>query len=145
MSIGTEQGEVLIPTVVGGRVVSDQQAIEHFRRTGENFGTFRSVQDADAYAKALHDYHAGILQRERGGKIGFTGVPGERVTSTVRTPAHNRSVGGVPNSYHLRGLARDSVPPAGMSMNEYHRRLVAMNPHLEVINEGDHIHMEPRG
>jgi hypothetical protein len=66
------------------------------------------------------------------------------VTSTKRSVAHNRSVGGVPNSYHLSGRARDSVPPPGMSMSEYYRRLKAANPHLDVINEGDHIHMEPR-
>lgn len=72
------------------------------------------------------------------------GIPGETVTSTRRSPARNRAVGGVPNSYHLTGQARDSVPPPGMSMNEYHRRLKAANPHLDVINEGDHIHMEPR-
>lgn len=73
------------------------------------------------------------------------GINGERVTSTTRSAARNKAVGGVANSYHLTGRARDSVPPPGMSMSEYARRLQAMNPHLEVINEGDHVHMEPRG
>jgi hypothetical protein len=73
------------------------------------------------------------------------GIPGERVTSTTRSAARNRAVGGVANSYHLTGQARDSVPPPGMGMAEYARRLQAANPHLEVINEGDHVHMEPRG
>lgn len=73
------------------------------------------------------------------------GISGERVTSTTRTAARNRAVGGTPNSYHLTGQARDSVPPPGMGMAEYARRLKAMNPHLDVINEGDHVHMEPRG
>lgn len=72
------------------------------------------------------------------------GLSGERITSTRRSAAHNRQVGGVPNSYHLTGQARDSVPPPGMSMSEYHRQLKRLNPHLDVINEGDHIHMEPR-
>ena len=82
---------------------------------------------------------------------GFEGLPGETVTSTYRDPAKNRSVGGVANSYHMRRypdgrpMARDSVPPAGMSMNEYAQRLRAANPHLQVLNEKDHVHMEPRG
>lgn len=76
---------------------------------------------------------------------GFRGVPGERITSTRRSAADNRRVGGVPNSYHLTGQARDSVPPPGMSMAAYHRKLKAENPHLDVINEGDHVHMEPKG
>lgn len=73
------------------------------------------------------------------------------MTSTYRDPAHNRRVGGVPNSFHTRKgpdgkpLARDSVPPPGMSMGAYAALLRRQNPHLDVINEGDHVHMEPRG
>ena len=87
----------------------------------------------------------------RGGNPGFQGLSGETVTSTYRSPAHNREVGGVANSYHMRRyadgspMARDSVPPKGMSMAEYARRLKAANPNMEVINEGDHVHMEPKG
>lgn len=82
---------------------------------------------------------------------GFRGIEGETITSTYRDPARNARVGGVANSYHMRrdangnAMARDSVPPRGMSMAEYHRRLQAANPHMQVINEGDHVHMEPRG
>ena len=38
------------------------------------------------------------------------GLPGERVTSTLRSPARNKAVGGVANSFHLTGQARDSLP-----------------------------------
>lgn len=54
------------------------------------------------------------------------------------------------NSYHTRRgangepLAVDSVPPRGMSMNAYAAKLRRENPGLDVINEGDHVHMEPR-
>lgn len=53
-------------------------------------------------------------------------------------------MGGKPNSFHLTGQARDSVPPPGMSMAAYAAQLQRLNPHLKVINEGDHVHMEPR-
>lgn len=72
------------------------------------------------------------------------GIPGETITSTLRSAARNRKVGGVANSYHLTGRARDSVPPRGMSMSAYAAQLRRLNPDLEVINEGDHVHMEPR-
>jgi hypothetical protein len=84
-------------------------------------------------------------------RAGFRGVSGERITSTFRNASHNKRVGGVPNSYHMvrdaqgRPMARDSVPPPGMSMAAYAAELQRRNPHLEVINEGDHVHMEPRG
>ena len=74
-----------------------------------------------------------------------SGIPGERITSTRRSAGRNKAVGGVANSYHLSGRARDSVPPKGMGMAEYYRRLKAANPNLDVINEGDHIHLEPKG
>lgn len=67
------------------------------------------------------------------------------MTSTRRSPERNKAVGGVPNSYHLSGRARDSIPPPGMSMAEYAAELRRLNPNLDVINEGDHVHMEPRG
>lgn len=82
--------------------------------------------------------------------VAFKGLNGEQVTSGYRSPTHNKRVGGVANSFHTRRdsqgrpLARDSVPPRGMSMAEYARRLQALNPNMQVINEGDHVHMEPR-
>lgn len=82
--------------------------------------------------------------------VAFQGIDGERITSTFRNPAHNERVGGVPNSYHTRrfsdgsAMARDSVPPPGMSMAAYAAQLQRLNLHMEVINEGDHVHMEPR-
>lgn len=72
-------------------------------------------------------------------------MPGERVASTTRTAARNRAVGGVANSYHLSGRARDSVPPPGMSMAAYVAQLKRLNPNMDVINEGDHVHLEPKG
>jgi len=79
------------------------------------------------------------------------GINPAGVTSTYRSPEHNRRVGGVPNSFHTRRgvngepLAMDSVPPKGMSMAQYHAKLKALNPGMDVINEGDHVHIEPRG
>lgn len=73
------------------------------------------------------------------------GIPGERVTSTLRSPARNKAVGGKANSYHLSGRARDSVPPPGMSMSAYAAQLRRLNPGMDVINEGDHVHIEPKG
>lgn len=67
------------------------------------------------------------------------------MTSTRRSAARNRKVGGVANSYHLSGMARDSVPPPGVGMAAYAAMLRRQNPHLDVINEGDHVHIEPRG
>lgn len=55
ISIGTTQGEVLIPTIgPNGEDWTPEQAIEHYQQTGENFGVFDNPDDATAYAQDLH-------------------------------------------------------------------------------------------
>jgi hypothetical protein len=71
-------------------------------------------------------------------------IPGIVVTSRQRTPEKNRAVGGVPNSYHLTNNARDFVPPKGMDMRTLAAELKALyGSDYDVINEGNHIHVEP--
>ena len=64
-----------------------------------------------------------------------------RVTSTYRSPEHNREVGGVPNSYHLRGRAIDIARAPGvnhmMIKAAYQRAGYNL---VESLDEGDHSH-----
>ena len=64
-----------------------------------------------------------------------------RVTSTLRTPAHNRRVGGVRNSFHLRGRAIDIARRPGVT----HAQIAAAFRNagyrlIESLDEGDHSH-----
>jgi hypothetical protein len=67
MSFNDDSGkEVLIPTVVGNQVVSSQEAINHYYKTGEHLGIFNSPAEATTYAQQLHnDYAAGKYDRAR--------------------------------------------------------------------------------
>lgn len=59
MSIGTDEGEILIPQVSDdGRIMEQEEAIEAFKRTGRHLGIFRSPEAADAFAQQLHEQQA---------------------------------------------------------------------------------------
>ena len=64
-----------------------------------------------------------------------------RVTSTYRSPQHNRRVGGVRNSFHLSGRAIDIARRPGVS----HAQIAAAYRNagyylIESLDEGDHSH-----
>lgn len=66
MSIGEDGREVLIPTVsMDGRIMSDDDAIGNYERTGQNLGAFSDVAGADAYASRLHDQQAAYGTADR--------------------------------------------------------------------------------
>ena len=59
MSIGVDGKEVLIPTVVWdengkAKKLTEEEAIEHYYKTGQHLGIFDSVSDANKYANKLH-------------------------------------------------------------------------------------------
>jgi len=58
ITVGTDDGAVLLPTVVGGKVVSNADAIAHYRKTGEHLGKFDSEDEANSYAERLHKSQA---------------------------------------------------------------------------------------
>lgn len=87
MSIGTDKGEVLIPMVIGGKVVGKKEAIRHYEQTGEHLGIFDTPEHATAYARALHEQQA----HEYGGAAthnnpGNLRVPGSMEFQSFATP-----------------------------------------------------------
>ena len=53
-SIEIDGLEVLLPTVIDGEIVSEEEAIEHFFASGEHLGMFRYPEAAEVYAFWLH-------------------------------------------------------------------------------------------
>lgn len=66
VSVATDIGETLIPQVIDGKIVSLNKAIAHFRKTGENLGSFDSVAAANAYAERLHQQQEKFYAAGRG-------------------------------------------------------------------------------
>ena len=64
-----------------------------------------------------------------------------QVTSTYRSPEHNRRVGGVANSYHLRGRAIDIARRPGVAHWQIAAAYRTAGYSLaESLDEGDHSH-----
>jgi len=75
------------------------------------------------------------------GMIKGIGARWGQVTSTFRSAAHNRRVGGVANSYHLRGRAIDIARRPGVSHWQIAAAFRAAGYNLlESLDEGDHSH-----
>jgi hypothetical protein len=67
LGVNLDGREVLIPTVSDdGRVVSDDEAIALYRKTGKHLGMFDTPENATAYAEQLHNDQA----RQYGGGPG---------------------------------------------------------------------------
>ena len=79
-----------------------------------------------AFARAMQDYC-----------LAFSAS----VTSWIRSPDHNARVGGVPTSYHIRGIACDVVYD-GASPGDTADAMLARRG-LQRIREGDHDHIQP--
>jgi hypothetical protein len=66
MSFEEDGQEVLVPTVSdGGKLLTDEQAIAAYRRTGKHLGKFRTPEAATAYAEQLHADQAKQYGRQR--------------------------------------------------------------------------------
>lgn len=65
MSIGIDDKEYLIPTVSeDGKLLTEKEAIEQFRKTGKHLGVFDSPESATAYAKQLHTDQAKLISKK---------------------------------------------------------------------------------
>ncbi len=61
--------EVLLPTVIDGKIVSEDEAIDYYFKTGKYLGKFDTVEEAEKYAEELHNrqdwfYNGNKLEKE---------------------------------------------------------------------------------
>ena len=66
MSFNDGLKEVLIPTVSDdGRIMSDNEAIDNYYKTGKYLGKFNTVDEATKYAQQLHNEQDRYYNRNR--------------------------------------------------------------------------------
>lgn len=91
VGVNIDGREVLLPLVSDdGRVVSEAEAIQTYRKTGRHLGKFHtkgdaenSVSSAEVYAQTLHDQQAGLIG-EKGQHPALSMLPFDRVDDITR-------------------------------------------------------------
>lgn len=94
MSFQDKDGkEVLVPTVLNGKIVSDSEAINNYYKTGEYLGKFDTIEEANKYAEELHKQQEkiyssnsdGFLKKSEGNIFEtILGTTGDIATHTVK-------------------------------------------------------------
>ena len=77
ITVGFGDKTYVLPTVIGDKVVSNKEAIDHFKKTGEHLGAFDTLPDAEGYSQRLHEAQAKEYEgRAKGGLAEKYGVEG---------------------------------------------------------------------
>lgn len=54
LGVNIDGKEILLPTVINGKIVSDEEAIKEYKRTGKHLGIFTTPEASTRYAEKLH-------------------------------------------------------------------------------------------
>ncbi|TIN82748.1 MAG: hypothetical protein E5X94_00585 [Mesorhizobium sp.] len=105
MSFGTDGGEILVPTVSpDGRIMSDDEAVQQYGKTGQQLGVFDTPEHADMYAQALHKAQDRFYQAQEQRK------PWEDFKSDGTADAAARAQAGVARAKAIRNGASRETP-----------------------------------
>lgn len=115
ITVTDENGRaVLIPTVVGNAVVPNDEAVRHWRQTGEQLGMFDTIENADRYARQLHEDQAAMYAPGYAAG-GMTAEPGSVAPNLTRSGLLHSPVPGRTDHIAAKPAAGSYVIPADVT------------------------------
>lgn len=85
MSFNEDGREVLVPTVSpDGKILSDDEAIDLYRKTGANLGMFDTPEAATSYAESLHNQQDRLYSQPDGPWGRYKSPKGDEVTNLAK-------------------------------------------------------------
>lgn len=80
MSFNEDGREILVPTVSpDGRILSEDEAIDLYHKTGQNLGVFDTPDNATTYAQTLHNQQEQMYAAPKASKPVILNIQGKRV------------------------------------------------------------------
>ncbi|UIF90837.1 hypothetical protein [Cupriavidus sp. UYPR2.512] len=131
MSVGMDGKEYLIPTVAddGSRILSDEEAIQQFQRTGKHLGVFDTPERATAYADKLHEDQARMYVPAAGSGAP---APSQAAAPAELAPTPVPSQAAAPASAEPAELA-----PRKFSLDDYQRKYIEKAASLGLADEAN--------
>jgi hypothetical protein len=109
-SYGINGKEVLLPTVSeDGRIMSDQETLGQYKRTGRHLGIFNSPEEATKYAKQLHEDQAKLIQQDSRQQAQYP------MDQRYNLQSSRRGLPSAPGTMNINPLA---VPPSKITAQE---------------------------
>lgn len=136
MSVNFDGKEVLIPTVSDdGRIMSDDEAINTYLKTGRHLGMFSTPEAATAYAESLHNQQADeYLPKEQNEPEGFWANVKDMVTGESRMTPEMEKLQSVSDAPELSEFNKDAAKVAWAQMmgNQQDQEIMLRNLGAEI-------------
>ncbi|MEM8420625.1 hypothetical protein Q4S30_07090 [Morganella morganii] len=136
MSVNFDGKEVLIPTVSDdGRIMSDDEAIDTYLKTGRHLGMFSTPEAATAYAESLHNQQADeYLPKEQSEPEGFWANVKDMVTGESRMTPEMEKLQSVSDAPELSEFNKDAAKVAWAQMmgNQQDQEIMLRNLGAEI-------------